>query len=175
MALTLWPESRAFRGEPRPQQSELKNTQEPRGNAEMTWGKRRGEAGICRAELQREEYPHLLMLSRMVAAPQAPYEQPRLLPTRPNPAMLKKNSLKKWAGEPALRPSKISLLPLLACGMTPTQAAESLITPEVENIEAADSIAPTLERRDKLDYDPQRPSLVPELFEPYRAWRNELH
>jgi porin len=59
--------------------------------------------------------------------------------------------------------------------MTPTQAAESLITPEVENIEAADSIAPTLERRDKLDYDPQRPSLVPELFEPYRAWRNELH
>jgi hypothetical protein len=90
MALTLWPESRAFRGEPRPQQSELKNTQEPRGNAEMTWGKRRGEAGICRAELQREEYPHLLMLSRMVAAPQAPYEQPRLLPTRPNPAMLKK-------------------------------------------------------------------------------------
>jgi porin len=74
-----------------------------------------------------------------------------------------------------LRSSKSLLLPLLVTCVAPTQATETLISPEVENQEAADGIAPTLERRDTLDYDPQRPSLVPEVFEPYRAWRNELH
>ena len=59
--------------------------------------------------------------------------------------------------------------------MTPLQATESFISPQVGNEEAADGIAPTLKRRDTLDYDPQRPSLVPHAIEPYRAWRNELH
>ena len=74
-----------------------------------------------------------------------------------------------------MRFAKISLLPLLVCCVTPSRATESFISPEVDNTEAADSIAPTLQRRDTLDYDPQRPSLVADVFEPYRAWRNRLH
>ncbi|MFK7848673.1 MAG: carbohydrate porin [Rhodothermales bacterium] len=67
------------------------------------------------------------------------------------------------------------LLPgLLAWFSFPVMATESLISPGVEEKEAADSIDSTLERRDALDYDPSRPSLIPPFFEKFRARREEM-
>lgn len=67
------------------------------------------------------------------------------------------------------------LLPsLLAWFSFPVMATESLISPGVEQKEAADSIDSTLERRDALDYDPSRPSLIPPFFEKFRARREEM-
>lgn len=53
-------------------------------------------------------------------------------------------------------------------------ATESFISPGVEQKEAADSIDSTLERRNALDYDPSRPSLIPPFFDKFRARREEI-
>lgn len=67
------------------------------------------------------------------------------------------------------------LLPsLLAWFSFPVMATESFISPGVEQKEAADSIDSTLERRNALDYDPSRPSLIPPFFDKFRARREEI-
>lgn len=67
------------------------------------------------------------------------------------------------------------LLPsLLAWFSFPVMATESFISPGVEQNEAADSIDSTLERRNALDYDPSRPSLIPPFFDKFRARREEI-
>lgn len=74
-----------------------------------------------------------------------------------------------------MRSSLIRLLCLLAWCASTVMANESFISPGVKNKEAADSIDATLERRDALDYDPSRLSLIPPFFDKFRAWREEMH
>lgn len=74
-----------------------------------------------------------------------------------------------------MRSFLIRPLCLLAWCASPVMANESFISPGVGDEEAADSIDATLERRDVLDYDPSRPSLIPPFFDKFRAWREEMH
>lgn len=69
----------------------------------------------------------------------------------------------------------IPLLSLLAWCASPVMANESFISPGMENKEATDSIAPTLERRDALDDDPARKPLFVEYYRKIRTWREEMH
>lgn len=70
------------------------------------------------------------------------------------------------------------ILFIILCMVTgyavPALAVESAVSTAPAEEEAADSIGPSLERRDALGYDPTRHSLLPDTYYRYRTWRKEL-
>ena len=67
----------------------------------------------------------------------------------------------------------LSTVCLMTWYITPALAAESFISPAPVEDEAADSIGPSIERRDALGYDPTKHSLFPDFYYRYRTWREE--
>ncbi len=56
----------------------------------------------------------------------------------------------------------------------PASPVESTVSAAPAEDEAADSIGPSIERRDALGYDPTRHSLLPDAYYRYRTWREEI-
>ncbi len=57
----------------------------------------------------------------------------------------------------------------------PVLAAESFLSPGPGEDEAADSIGPSIERRNALGYDPTRHSLLPDFYYRYRSWHENIN
>jgi hypothetical protein len=69
----------------------------------------------------------------------------------------------------------LSFLCIIICYARPVAAAESFISPAIAENETADSIGPSIERRNALGYDPTRHSLFPDFYYRYRAWHEKIN
>jgi len=69
----------------------------------------------------------------------------------------------------------LSFLCIIICCARPVAAAESFISSTIAEDETADSIGPSIERRNALGYDPTRVSLFPDFYYRYRAWHEKIN
>ena len=69
----------------------------------------------------------------------------------------------------------VSFLCFILCCAAPVLAAESFISAAPAEEETADSIGPSIERRNALGYDPTRHSLLPDFYYRYRSWHEEIN